>query len=152
MTVWLIEDDHMQAGDIEEAVKRMLSGCRLDKIRTEQEFRQRFSEIAEGRGEAVVVLDVILRWADASPSMEPRPPEVKEGGADQAGFRCAKMLQQDARTKEMPIIFYSALPITEFPSDLADRLGTTAYYLEKGENHSELAQKIASTVKSFCGS
>jgi hypothetical protein len=152
MTVWLIEDDHMQAGDIEETVERMVPGCRLDIIRTEQEFRQRFSEIAEGAGEAVVVMDVILRWADASPSMEPRPAEVKEGGADKAGFRCAKMLQQDARTKEMPIIFYSVLPITEFPSDLADQLGTAAHYLEKGENHSALAQQIASSLKSFCRS
>jgi hypothetical protein len=148
MTVWLVEDDHEQAQDIKAAILQHVPDCQVEIIGAEQKFRNRFDEVAAGAADSIIVMDMILRWDDSSPTMKPRPNDVKEGGADRAGLRCAEMLRSHPRTVGIPIIFYSVLGPVELPASLCSR-GGKIWCLEKAENHDALGNRIASTVKTY---
>lgn len=108
MRVLLVEDDHDQADFIKGFLGQELAGSEIELIRTEHEFRGRLDAIAE-RPPDVVVMDVMLRWTDPSPAMEPRPQDVKEGGIFEAGLRCRAQLADRPATAAVPVILYTVL-------------------------------------------
>jgi hypothetical protein len=110
MKIWLIEDDPTQAEDIAAGLRKYLGQSDLPEIKrvaTESEFRRRFDEIAASEP-AAVVLDLLLRWTDAGPDMEPLPPEIDPvTGYLTAGLRCQQRLAADARTEVVPVVIYT---------------------------------------------
>lgn len=108
MYILIVEDDYSQAELIEDAFRKdpYFAQAEFDRISTESHFRMRFDEIARNPPD-VIILDVMLRWADPAPDMEPPPAEVRSEGFWRAGIRNAKLLAQDPRTKDIPSVLYT---------------------------------------------
>jgi len=108
--ILLIEDNHLEAGEVQERLKLDLSGFELSftVCATEQEFREKLAGSGLGSLD-LAIIDIILPWAALAPDMPPMPADVKEGGNARAGIRCKKMLLENEATKAVPIILYSYL-------------------------------------------
>lgn len=131
-----VEDDPLQAEWIRTTLLRNLPGIDLRQIRTEHEFISRFAEVAADPP-GVVLLDAMLRWTDPSPEMPLRPPDVREGGVAKAWLRCQTRLNEDVRTRSVPVIIYSVLQKTglfELPDGVI--------HLQKDANSQELISLI----------
>lgn len=112
MSIFLLEDSHQEANLITVALGKRLPHEAITRIQTESEFREKFASIA-ANPPAIFIIDISLRWADPSPNLRSRPADVKLSEQTRAGFRCIKMLSEDERTKEIPVVFYSNF---EWPS------------------------------------
>lgn len=110
MYIVVVEDDKLQYEWLDRCLRQSkpLKVTRLERIKTEKEFYDRFDEIASDPPN-VILLDIMLRWADPAPNLTPPPPEVGQEGFFRAGLRCEQKLATDARTKNIPIIIYSVL-------------------------------------------
>jgi CheY-like chemotaxis protein len=110
MYILFVEDDPVQFKFIEKNIMESgeFSPLKIRSIRTESEFRNNFEEIATDNPD-VVIMDVMLRWTNPSPNMPIPPKEIKEKGFYRAGIRCTQMLNDDTRTKHIPVIIYSIL-------------------------------------------
>jgi hypothetical protein len=79
MYILIVEDDPLQAELMIEAINTdaLLGKPRVERISTELLFRQRFEEIVRDPPD-VITIDIMLRWADASPmvTVETTPKEV----------------------------------------------------------------------------
>lgn len=119
--ILLIEDDHLQAQAIQSGLRNSLvreyPHLVFETISTESDFYDRFDELAK-RGCDLIIIDVMLRWADPSPQMKEPPAEVVEGGFFRAGVRCKQKLESDPRTSSTPAIIYTVLDDTRLPPGL----------------------------------
>lgn len=129
MYIVFVEDDHLQMEDIEVHVKEAFPGATVERVNTEGEFVSRIDEIAD-RMPAMVVVDMLLRWADPSPTRKAPPEEVKKGGFFRAGIRCVERLLANEKTKNVPILIYTVLEESDLAQDLS-RLPPTVSYLRK---------------------
>jgi CheY-like chemotaxis protein len=130
MYILVVEDDKLQYEWLDRFLRenKSLNVTRLERIKTEKEFADRFEEIASNPPN-VILLDVMLRWADPSPDLTPPPPEVEKEGFFRAGLRCEQKLAADDRTKNIPIIIYSVLESEDLGRDRPDR--PNVKFLEK---------------------
>jgi CheY-like chemotaxis protein len=116
--ILLIEDDHLQAHGIQSGLRDLLQrdyhDLAFETLSTESDFYERFDEIAT-KGFDLIIIDVMLRWADPSPQMPEPPPDVVEGGFFRAGVRCKQKLQSDRRTASIPAIIYTVLDESRLP-------------------------------------
>ena len=108
MKILIIEDDYVNADFICGQLKQAFHAVELVHIRTESEFLSRLDEIAKAPPD-IFIIDMILRWADASEYMAERPREVIEGRYYRAGFRCQQRLYEREETKNKAVIFYTVL-------------------------------------------
>ena len=120
MLIWVVEDDPLQAEMIVDGLEAALGKLTLEQVSTEFDFRERLENL-KGHGEVpfAVVLDVMLRWTDAGPDLQEPPAEVKKGGYNRAGFRCAKLLAEHPRASTARVVLYTVLRPEEIPQ--ADR-------------------------------
>lgn len=151
MKILVIEDDHLQAEWICKNLEQAFRGDKIDRITMEMEFRSHFDEIANDPPD-VVIMDVMLRWADPSPDLKPPPDDVKKGGFYRAGLRCTRILAQDKRTEDIPVILYTVLEHNDlqqnnFEADLQDLL-KKAVHLPKEANLAPLIQAIRKVTRS----
>jgi CheY-like chemotaxis protein len=105
MKILLIEDDYYFGVDIVESLEAALPVLQgsFETIRTEQEFRERFSS-SEPLIYDFIILDIMLRWGDQSTE----PEDVVRGGYFQAGIRCLKVIRETPATRNVPVIIHSA--------------------------------------------
>src|SRR6266850_8480467 len=108
MRILIVEDDYLQAEWIYGSLEQALPDAQFDRVSTESEFRSRFDEIAN-KGPDVVVMDVMLRWADPIPGLDLPPIDVQKEGFYRAGLRCERILARDDRTSQVPVILYTVL-------------------------------------------
>ena len=110
MHILIIEDDYLQADLIEEALRQepVISLATIERISTESQFHAEFERIAKNPPD-VIIMDVMLRWADPSPNMEQPSAEIIKEGIGRAGLRNEKLLNQDPRTRGIPVIIYTIL-------------------------------------------
>jgi len=125
-TVLLVEDDYMYVNWLKDELESNL-GHQVEVISTEQDFRTRGASIAKTPPD-VVLMDIMLRWADPSNEMIPPPP--CHGTFHRAGLRCLQMLRNDPRTRDVPVILYSVLDESDIARDMQE-LGLTARHVEK---------------------
>src|SRR5438132_1486521 len=96
MRLLLLENDHLQAEQIEKDIKdRFGLDVTVERITTEYDFRQWLDAVDRSHPD-LAILDVMVPWADPSPKIPPRPQEVVEQGHYRAGLRCANLLAQKA--------------------------------------------------------
>ncbi|MBS1787714.1 MAG: hypothetical protein JST85_08330 [Acidobacteria bacterium] len=116
MRIILIEDDYMQEDWIgTELESRFVK--KPEKIFSEFGFREQLNQIIASPPD-IFVVDIMLPWTEVGESDEERPDEVKEGGKFRAGFRCIELLARYEKTRNIPIILYSAMA----KDDLKDEL------------------------------
>ena len=138
--ILVVEDDHLQEGPLEAHLQSAFPGMQIKTINTEHEFRRRFDELRAVQP-SVVIMDVMLRWADPSPMAEEPPPVVVEGGYYRAGLRCAALMHEDATLRNVPVIFYSVVERSDLERD-GTPLGSATSYLRKSPDPSALVRKI----------
>jgi CheY-like chemotaxis protein len=138
--VLLVEDDPMQADLLIESLATQLQ-VETDVISTELEFQSRFEEIAKDPPR-VVVMDVMLRWADPQPETPP-PPRAQT--FHRGGVRCLRMLQQDERTKSIPAIVFTILEERDLLQDMRD-MAVTAEYIPKSIHGEAIVKRIQSAL------
>jgi CheY-like chemotaxis protein len=137
MYVLIVEDDWAQYEFISQALLNLKPVPRVVRFGNEKEFNDRFEELAADRPD-VILMDIMLRWANPAPQMEQPPEEVKRDGFYRAGLRCERMLAGDERTKEIPVIIHSVLSLE--PEDLPKRAGVK--FLPKNFDIKELAREL----------
>jgi CheY-like chemotaxis protein len=123
MQILLVEDDYLEEG----LLRKILTGKpfripdeEIETISTEQDFRDRISDIAQSQQPPqLVIMDVMIRWTDPTPgelNMDQIPAAVKQEGPYRAGLRCAEML--DKLNPQIPILFYTILEREDLDTDL----------------------------------
>jgi DNA-binding NarL/FixJ family response regulator len=136
----IVEDDHLQEGPLEQTLQRSFPESMISTVKTEHEFRSRMDAFRREPPD-VVVMDVMLRWTDPSPSMEQPPSEVIAGGYYRAGLRCASLLEADRQLRNVPVIFYTVVERTALERE-GTSIGRRASYLRKSPDATMLVKRI----------
>jgi CheY-like chemotaxis protein len=140
MYILVVEDDHLQYESISDDLKHAFRRVRIQSIRTEYEFRAFFAtEGLELPG--LVVLDMMLRWADPSENMPEPLQDVIVGGYYRAGLRCEKFLASREQTSNIPVIIYTVLERDDLKEDLLG-LRSNVRYLRKESDSAALITLI----------
>ncbi len=140
MYIVLVEDDHLQAEWVESCLEAAFRGVKVKKISTESEFYLQLDEISDARPD-VFIIDVMLRWADPSPTMQEPPKEVKENGFYRAGLRCKEKILENEKARNIPIILYTVLEELDLEKALQDKSPNVAY-LRKDSDSEPLIKMI----------
>jgi CheY-like chemotaxis protein len=142
MKITVVEDDHLQAEWIESRLKTAFRGLVVKRINTESDFYRWLDEIVKGSEKPdLFIIDVMIRWADPSPTIAEPPAEVKENGVSRAGLRCKDQVLANSRTKDVPIILYTVLEESDLEKALENRHpGVT--YLRKDSSQESLIRMI----------
>jgi CheY-like chemotaxis protein len=140
MRILLVEDDHLQSGPTLDNLKREFHGANFTRIRTESEFQAKFKEIATNKPD-VIIMDVMLPWADPDPDLEVPEKVLKEGGIGRAGIRCKKLLAEDEETRDIPVLFYTVLDNPQLQMDIQN-LRPEAEHLIKEPDSVDLIERI----------
>lgn len=143
MKALLLEDDTEQFVAVSKRLAEAFSGIQIQRISTESEFGRTFEKIASNPPD-VIIVDVMLRWCDASSEYIPMPPEIRaDNGHYRAGFRCALHLANDPRTCTIPIFIYSVLDQTDVQPRI-EELGISLRFVRKESYINNLAAEIES--------
>lgn len=147
MNILIVEDDRLQFDFINDSLSRIMGSSELEikRINNESDFRDRFDEIAARRPD-IIIMDVMLRWADPSPNFPMPPPEIVEQGFYRAGLRCVKMLVENEATREIPVIIYSVLDKSDLENDIP--VLPNVRYLDKDFDPERLKGTIATILAS----
>lgn len=144
MRILVVEDDHIQADwikkKLQDAFAQTHGGVELIVINTESEFRTRLPELANSLPD-VIVMDVMLRWADPSPDLARPPQDVIQEGFYRAGLRCERLLASDPRTSSIPVVLYTVLDSNAMDHEITN-LRPNVKYLPKSSDVEPLAKMI----------
>lgn len=138
-----VEDDPLGAEWIRQTIEGRMPGAKVSQIRTESEFVARLQEIS-AHPPSLILMDVMLRWADPSPHIPDRPTDVKSGGISRAGLRCCARLAANPETSAIPVILYTVLQdseIRELERELP-ALPPHVSHVQKASNPTELLANI----------
>jgi CheY-like chemotaxis protein len=140
MYILIVEDDEPQFNLVKSGLERIrsFSKDRIERIATELDFQNKFDEIATNKPD-VIIMDVMLRWTDPVRNMLPAP-----GDMDRAGIRCEKMLANNDKTRDIPVILYTVLSRDDLKDDLPNRQNVR--YLDKDFNSSNIAKEVFSII------
>jgi hypothetical protein len=141
MRILLVEDDYLQAEFIALSIEEAFPRSFIMRVHTEFEFRSHFDDIASNPPD-IIIMGVLLRWANPSAEMEMPPKEVKEQGYYRAGFRCIELLSNDHRTHDVPVILHTILDSMDI-APLPDRVR----YVSKDSDSSELIRHMSELAK-----
>jgi len=134
MKVLIIEDDSIQAARLEDLIRSRFSAVSVDRVATELEFRKRLPQIQE-RYYKVALVDMMLRWTDPSPDMEPPDRDAIEQGFFVGGLRCRKALLE----KGIPSIVFTVLNQENLPPEYR---GQEIDFVQKGPSYEPILQKL----------
>ena len=128
----IVEDDNVQANALARQIKSRL-GLAVDHISTEFEFRQRILR-PDINSYSLAVVDMMLRWTDPAPEMEPPPEDVILEGFYTAGLRCCRELL----SRGVRCIIYTALD----PAKIHQRPGEEYPVISKSAGSERLLDEI----------
>lgn len=144
MYILIVEDDKLQFELIEKSLINAETNYRnrIERIKTESEFRDRFEAIAADPPD-VIILDMMIKWANRSKWVN-IPKEIADAGFYLAGARCEQMLAADARTEGIPVIIHTVLDNKETRNFLSAR--PQINYLDKDFNPEKIRKLIKRIV------
>ena len=108
MRLILVEDDYLQSDLIVSLLKENLPAANIQLIETELGFREQLAFLEKNPPD-IFLIDIMLRWTDPSPNIQPAPSEVLEEGFYLAGLRCQKLMADSIVLSKTPVIFYTVL-------------------------------------------
>lgn len=148
MYILIVEDDPLQAELMIDAIKAdsFLTRARVERFSTEFLFQQRFDDVTNDPPN-VITMDIMLRWADASPDVhaDSTPEEVRDKGIFEAGLRCEKMLASNPKTQHIPVILYTILSKDDLGEGLPKR--DNLLHLSKDSDLSSLIWAIRDSIR-----
>jgi len=127
----IVEDDKIQADQLGRQIE--ILGWAVDHISTEVEFRKRVRQ-PEITSYSLAVVDMMLRWTDPAPEMEPPTPEIILEGFYTAGLRCCRELF----ARGVRCIIYTALD----PAKIRLRPGEDFLIINKSAGAARLLEEI----------
>jgi DNA-binding NarL/FixJ family response regulator len=140
-----IEDQTNQFNSVRDKLKAAFPGLLIERISKEHEFRENFEQIASDRPD-IVVVDVMLPWTDTSDGYVPAPAEIRaDGGHYFAGFRCAKLLGADERTRDLVVIIYTVVDQDDVESRIRE-LRPNHRFVRKDEHVRNLIAEIKAAL------
>lgn len=146
MKIIIVEDDYLQSQLLKSELSFKLKNVSTVLLETESDFRNGILGF-ESNLPDLFIIDIMLRWTDSSKEItEDAPEDVLDEGFYTAGFRCQKIISENKKLQNIPIILYSVLDKV----DLRDRLkniGKTVYYLPKDKEFEPLIDLIKDKVK-----
>jgi len=145
MKIILVEDNHFFVQRIREDLFKKIKNLNLVQIQTELEFRKNIENIISPTPDLIIV-DVMLRWTNPSPSMELPPNEILEEGLFSAGIRCKEILLQHKINEEVPILIISALDDVVLDQEKLT-MEKNVFFHEKNLNSKSLINRIISLLK-----
>lgn len=145
MNVLIVEDDRPQAEAIHEMLARSFMDVEVSKIITESEFRDKFGSLKLDSFD-LILLDVMLKWAEPSLNMRKPPPEIEREGFYRGGVRCLKMLLASPEMQSIPIIIYSVLGRDDLRVEL-QKVPAHVLFLQKDFDESRLLRHIRSLLQ-----
>jgi len=143
--ILIVEDDYLQADWIRASLGKIFPRAQIELMHTEFQFRSALDSLAKTPPD-VIVMDVMLRWADAGPNIPPPSEDVRKEGFYRAGIRCAKMLSSNERTREIPVILYTVLERADLESDIRS-LPRNIIHLRKDSDAEPLGRLIRSAIQ-----
>jgi DNA-binding response OmpR family regulator len=141
----VVEDDHLQEGPLQDTLLTAFDAADVRTICTEEEFRAALPDIRQDVPD-LVVMDVMLRWADPRPNQPQPPPEVIAGGYYRAGLRCTRLLHEDVTLSTVPVILYTILELSDLERD-GQRLPPNASYVGKTADLDTLIRHIRAELR-----
>ena len=140
----VVEDDHLQDGPLQELLRERFPTARIEALFTERDFRSRLDSYRRDPPD-VVIMDVMMRWANPSPGDPPPPPDVLTGGYRRAGIRCVDLMTREPTLRDVPVIYYTILERSDLERD-ADTLTDNVCLVRKSSDRQPLTRKIAELV------
>jgi CheY-like chemotaxis protein len=144
--ILIVEDDYLQVDLIETALRKepdfSPTKATIDRISTEKQFHTRFEGIKNNPPD-IIIMDVMLRWDDPAPNMEPPPLEIKREGFYRAGLRNEKKLASEEKTRDIPVILYTLLKDIDLEG-MPER--SKVKYLPKDSSLDPLVQLVRSLI------
>jgi CheY-like chemotaxis protein len=125
----VVEDDHLQEEPLADHLRAVFSDAQVITISTEEEFRERLPALRAGVPD-LVLMDVMLRWADPRPGIPEPPREVLSGGYYRAGQRCAQLMLDDPVLRAVPVVLFTILERSDLERD-GQRLPANTSYIGK---------------------
>lgn len=141
--VLLVEDDAVQADWIQMNLGRAYDS-KLQWVATESQFRDELSKIIESPPD-IVIMDVMLSWAEASTSIPAQPDDVRQEGMYRAGLRCQDLLSANAATAAVPVILYTVQSFKDLEVEL-DEVSGRVLYLPKEADINPLINQIDTLI------
>jgi len=145
LDILVVEDDWLLAEHLLGEFREHLHSVRVRCVGTESEFYELLPAIRATPPD-LIILDIMLRWADPSEKMPEPPDEARSSGPWRAGLRCYAALQATTETQRTPTIFYSVLERADV-SELVHSLPPHVLFLQKRADTSELLTYIRSLVE-----
>jgi CheY-like chemotaxis protein len=144
--ILVVEDDHLQEGPLVDQLKEAFPGGQIDSVCTEHEFRERLGDLRKVAPD-LVVMDVMLRWADPKPNSMDPPDEVVQEGFYRAGLRCAELMAADNQLKDVPVILYTILEREDLERQ-GKPLAANVTYMRKSADLDILLRKARELARS----
>jgi CheY-like chemotaxis protein len=132
--ILVIEDDHLQEGPLVDQIKDAFPNSRVKSIYTEHEFREQLTEL-HSEAPDLVIMDVMLRWADPRPGNTDPPEEVVREGFYRAGLRCAELIATDDKLRTVPVILYTILEKADLEREGKPLPNNTIYVRKSTDLH-----------------
>jgi CheY-like chemotaxis protein len=142
----VVEDDHLQEGPLEEQIRDAFPTSRIETIGTEEEFRTHLDDYRRNPPD-LFVMDVMMRWAYPRRAATPLPPDVRQGGYQRAGLRCAQLMARDPALRKVPIIYYTILERCDLERDSEQLPETNTTHVRKSTDPEVLVRKIQELLR-----
>jgi len=141
----VVEDDHLQEGPLKDRLESVFPDATVETVCTEEEFRTHLPQL-RAHVPDLIVMDVMLRWADPRPDLPTPPEEVVSGGYYRAGLRCAWLLSDDALLRDVPVILYTILERSDLERD-GETLPANTTYVGKSSELDVLVRRIRAKLR-----
>lgn len=110
--VLIVEDDPQRASEVEAAFRSNGIAVLFSVVSNEKEFIQRFEEWADAPP-ALAVIDLLIPYTTEEDGADDE--KALKLNAFMGGLRCYELLQHNARTQRIPVIFYTILDQERVP-------------------------------------
>lgn len=141
----VVEDDHLQEGPLAEHLEFVFGDATVETLSTEEEFRAHLPALRTDVPD-LVVMDVMLRWANPRPDPTAPPEDVVSGGYYRAGLRCAGLMLDDAALRGVPVVLYTILERGDLERD-GMTLPPNTTYVGKSSELDVLIRHIRSRLR-----
>lgn len=109
-TALVIEDDELQAEALKSYLTGTYPGLSVQCVATELDFRTNVITL-QPLPYSVAIVDMMLRWTDASPNMVMPEADILREGFFVAGLRCCRSLRRSG----IPCVIFTALDPAKIP-------------------------------------
>jgi hypothetical protein len=145
MNIVSLEDDEPFWDLLNETLESEFRDIHLHWIHTESQFIEQIPDFIKNPPD-LFLLDVMVKWADASAEMPTPPKAVEAGKYFRAGIRCRMRLLDHPKTKFIPVVLFTVLEQEDMEQVVKNLPENTWVTAKTGD-----FQKLIAIIKEFGG-